>query len=1177
MGLIATAAAAITKKVFDYVLEQGQDTTVQWARDKLGLEPRKQAFKRALSKAYKKFEQRYPQWTHDLFNASFLEKEGRSTLAQFLLRDGHPDPCELAACAADSLNVRQSERRTILVRELEPITTDFLEYLAQELQKEPALSDLNDSRALDLLVVELQAIRRRLDAEQSTPGTRWDYLRWLIERNLYLDPRGTFQTYHQFQVKLDEIYIPLRLQRDTMPGEVDRRLLEREPIPLEVQSTGRRARRGGELRIQMLGPGASPPLSAKNASGDILNLGELVGEQACMIVLGDPGSGKSTLLHYLALKHAQALYAGRREVASTLGSARFPLLLRIADFAEYGLPKGQSLSDYLASYCEMHECPSRGLRDLLASELAGGNCLVLLDGLDEIADAHDRRKVIERIEDFIHHYSDRSNRFVITSRIVGYRSAPLGVSCIHYTLQEMEERQIRQFLERWCRAVEAAQRPEVSPEQRDSASQREVEAIMHGVRTSPGVRRLAANPLLLRILALIHHDGAQLPQRRIELYKLAADTLARTWRLAQGVPESALASEEYLTRLLSRLAYWMHVNKPTGIATEGEIYRELGQEWTRLKGLPWDEEDPDVEIEIDAFLLAVREHTGLFVERAPKRYGFMHLTFEEYYVARYLVARSKDRANRIRRHLHDPRWEEPILLALGFVGLDSPDDAAELLETAILAEGEDAQALGFAPSKCEEWLGRDFLFALRCLGDNITVRPKPLQRLMERLVDELLHESGLAKFERYCKALEEHLVYVRGRGMTIVVPRLLAALHDTSVWARARAVKCLGLLDNTSVEVLRAIIAVLLQDTHAYVRQEAAHSLGRLVNRLPGDAFPPEFYSDEVLSAWDAALGIDPGNFSQSKVTREEIDARAARTLDAWVLNLRQSADAQVRLDAASGLGSMGALAKDPWTILHALIEALEHDTEANVRAEAAASLGMGGGIGKGVPEVLNALLLALQRDQEENVRAHAIWSLEELEDISPEVPAALVAALQQDPDWWVRARAAECLGQLGKTLPEVLHTLSAALRLDAEIDVRSMAAWSLAQLGQQSIPGVASTLLEGIRGAKHPSIRSACAFQLGEVGQADEPTQQTLWLRLLDEYGYVREACAKALVRLTQRFPDALESIEGKLVQALEDPAFKRLDAPDPDEPGTERPAYDYAYDALWLIVAGYEIDREG
>ena len=148
------------------------------------------------------------------------------------------------------------------------------------------------------------------------------------------------------------------------------------------------------------------------------------------------------------------------------------------------------------------------------------------------------------------------------------------------------------------------------------------------------MRRLAVNPLLLRILALIHRTGAKLPQKRIELYKLAADTLARTWRPAQGVSESALVKEsallkeDYLTPLLSTLAYWLHVNKPTGLATEREVYEVLGEAWARLNEWHWDADDPNPKIteEIRKFLAAVHEHTGLFVERAPTRYGFMHLT-----------------------------------------------------------------------------------------------------------------------------------------------------------------------------------------------------------------------------------------------------------------------------------------------------------------------------------------------------------------------------------------------------------------------------------------------------------------------------------------------------------------------------------------------------------------------
>src|SRR5206468_7533986 len=92
------------------------------------------------------------------------------------------------------------------------------------------------------------------------------------------------------------------------------------------------------------------------------------------------------------------------------------LFRSVADYAEHGLSRGPSLSSYLADYYAMHECPKFGLADLLVTELAQGNCLVLLDGLDEIVNADDRRKVVERIEDFIRYHDNRPNRFVITSR-----------------------------------------------------------------------------------------------------------------------------------------------------------------------------------------------------------------------------------------------------------------------------------------------------------------------------------------------------------------------------------------------------------------------------------------------------------------------------------------------------------------------------------------------------------------------------------------------------------------------------------------------------------------------------------------------------------------------------------------------------------------------------------------
>ena len=965
MPLVETALTAIVQKAFNYALDQGQNKVVGWAQDKRGFEPRQQAFKRALDKAYKQFEKHYPKWAADLFDASFLEHEGAFVLAQFLLRDGHPDPSDLALRWADSLNMRNRERRTTLVRELEPAATDFLHAMTSALKAEAALSDLNDSRAFEQLASDVKALRRKLDAEQATPGTRWDYLHWLIERNLYLDSRGTFQTQRQVLVKLDEVYISLRAQRDKAPGDVDRRLLEKELAQLEAEMV--RANRSAEevedQREHLLAQIENRLADATTVPGEVMEVAEAVNRHERLVILGDPGSGKSTLLRYLALKHAQALYAGRSEAGPDLGTARFPILIRIADYAEHGMPRGKSLSSYLADYYDMHECPKFGLADLLATELAEGNSLILMDGLDEIVNADDRRKVVERIEDFIRYHDNRPNRFVITSRIAGYRSAPLGDPFVHYTVQEMDEAQIQRFLERWCTAVEAAQAPDLSPGARDAVARREIDGIMKAVQTSPGVRRLAANPLLLRTLALIHRTGAQLPQKRIELYKLAADTLARTWRTAQGVPESALADDRYLTRLLGRLAFWLHEHKSTGIATEQEVYRELGQEWARIKGLDWEEDSLDIESEVKKFLRAVREHTGLFVERAPKRYGFMHLTFEEYYTARHLVARSKDRAKLIRQHLHKPRWEEPILLALGFVGLDSPEDAADLLERAIMAQGEEAKGPDFIPSPYEDLLGQDYLFALRCLGDNIPVRPRLQKQLVERLAGELLHQTGLARFERYREALHERLSYLGvSEVASVLLSRLITALRDSFANVRSNAVQSLGELGQASPEVVAALIAAL-HDSNVTVRSSAAASLGQL-----GQASP------EAVAALGAAL---------------------------------HDSDVNVRRRAAESLGRLGQASPEA---VAALIAAL-HDSYADVRVYAAWSLGR---LGQASPEMINELCVAVQKAGEWAIRRDAAHLLGRVGQGDNVVIDALWRGLL-DKDDEVRGASAQALAQIGR------------------------------------------------------------------------------------------------------------------------------------------------------------------
>jgi HEAT repeat protein len=970
--------------------------------------------------------------------------------------------------------------------------------------------DNQDAAFRDIAEGLLRTIEQQIGVVHSL--SRRNYLRWLIERNYYLDPRGSFQTQRQVQVKMEEVYISLMAQREETPGKADRLLLEEELTNLETQlaSSHATAEEIEDQREQVL---AMFELNqGTNKLGEVLELAAVVTRHNRIVILGDPGSGKTTLLRYLALKHAQALWQGQQEASKDLGRAYFPIFICVAEYAENSTWKKQSLSNFLAEYHRLHECPNHGLTDLLQSELHKGSCLILLDGLDEIVSADERRGVVQRIEDFVRHHGNKDNRFVITSRIVGYRSAPLGSPFSHYVVREMNETQIHTFLEHWCQAVEDAQTPDISFQERRNIAKREIDGIMRAVRTSPGVRRLAANPLLLRILALIHRTGAQLPQKRVELYKLATDTLAHTWRTTQGVPESALVTDEYLTPLLSKLAYWLHIHKPTGIATEREVYTLLGEEWARLNGLHWDEDDPDPKIkeEVRMFLVAVREHTGLFVERAPKRYGFMHLTFEEYYAARSLVARSRTRARLIRKYLHDPRWEEPILLALGFVGLESSEEARGLLETAILAEGEEAKEFSFEPSPYENLLGRDYLFALRCIGDNIPMRPQVQKKLTERLANELEYRTGLAQYRQYRRALGAKLKFLEGSKLTPVLCSCLSGVLKNIPDYPARYELVLTIFTQWSQvppEVLRILLEAL-NDTDHKVRRRAAESLGELRQASP-----------EVISSL-----LQFTHDTVSDIRFFVIDALASlrqpiSEIMAVLFQALQDSDPRVRSRAAFALEWQKQASPE---VISALVQAL-HDDNSEVRRQAAYSLGM---LGKTSPEVEAALCQLLQ-DDEHWVRSHAAVALGQLGHLSIDVILALLCVPDYDEQLWILSAARRVLRNVDLTSSEIVTILLGMLD-DDSTNKRREAAQSLGRLGKVT-PALQATLIKTLQDS-HPDVRSAAAQSLGCSSDTTPEIILALIQALHDDDSAVRQAAAISLGNIGKATPEIIVALNDSL-----------------------------------------------
>jgi predicted NACHT family NTPase len=159
-----------------------------------------------------------------------------------------------------------------------------------------------------------------------------------------------------------------------------------------------------------------------------------------VVLLGDPGTGKTTLMRYLAVKVAEAKGA---EIGLPENQERLPILVYMGDWAKH--PE-RSLLDQVRDFAEntlQVDLPTGFLE-----HWTDGQALLLLDGLDEVAEDATRADLVEKINCFLAAYEN--NWAVITSRKWGYRRDYFRTEDYpHFELELFNDAQIQEFIEHW--------------------------------------------------------------------------------------------------------------------------------------------------------------------------------------------------------------------------------------------------------------------------------------------------------------------------------------------------------------------------------------------------------------------------------------------------------------------------------------------------------------------------------------------------------------------------------------------------------------------------------------------------------------------------------------------------------------------------------------------------------
>jgi formylglycine-generating enzyme required for sulfatase activity len=559
----------------------------------------------------------------------------------------------------------------------------------------------------------LRPLRPSISHEALQDATE-SYLHYLLDRHRFLNIKGMGVSDRvPLRLPLLDLYVPLKARLTLPEGETWQRGLRLAGRRLSDEEQEALTGRLGE---------PEPVL-------------DLLHKHDGLIVLGDPGAGKTTFLKVLALR----LAVGEGDALGL--DHRLPVLVPLSAYANALAEENVRLDDFIADYFRDigADLP---IAEILGEAFESGTALILLDGLDEVKDPARRHTVVERVVDFYTLHRRQGNKFVLTSRVVGYREVrPTATGLAECTLVDFEEEEIEAFVTRWTRALERQALGESVVAQSDA--ERERRELLDAIHRNPGVRRLAANPLLLTILALMKRQGVTLPERRVELYDQYVRTMLSSWNRARGLgrPPTRDLDVVQTVRILAPLALWMHETNPGVGLVKREALRRHLEDIFDGQGI----DPPDAAAR--RFLADVREHAGLLLERGAGQYGFIHLTFEEYLAAMAIALRGQGNCRPIvdylSQHIGDPAWREVSLLTVPYLGIIQQLDqvASEVVE-ALAAErpGEPGEAVVLA--------GQAVLDA----GET-GVLPRSRKRVTEALVETmqsaevepaLRREAGLA-------------------------------------------------------------------------------------------------------------------------------------------------------------------------------------------------------------------------------------------------------------------------------------------------------------------------------------------------------------------------------------------------------------------------------------------------
>lgn len=354
----------------------------------------------------------------------------------------------------------------------------------------------------------------------------------------------------------------------------------------------------------------------------------------CLLV-GAAGSGKTTLLEHTAL-----LLARERGFLHRRTSAMLPVLLSLHTLA--ASVESRTNFSLVDAMCEhMQKRWRRTVPRAWVDELVtAGKCVILLDGLDAVADPLTRKHMAIWVQQQMHLY--HQNRFIVATRSQSESEFLLDevmvLEICPFTMVQIEH-----YMQQWSH-VQTPGNYRWSRAQRDASRQRWVQDFLQHLYAAPPLHALATNPLHLLLLTLVYQRQQALPAQRGKLYTEVLFILVDQVKSCKGMQDCTISQ---LQQVLEALAW--------SLLQEGK--REISMDEAQHLLVPYLAQCSPL-LQSDVFLNMILTSGDIFLKREAQAYRFAHRTLQEYFAAVYAKEQGLEQV--LARQIGNSWWHKTI-------------------------------------------------------------------------------------------------------------------------------------------------------------------------------------------------------------------------------------------------------------------------------------------------------------------------------------------------------------------------------------------------------------------------------------------------------------------------------------------------------------------------------------